>query len=289
MPLKIDSRSEYKKDKIKEEFYLPSDIENIDASFVEYMKQTLDVHCTTNKGWERVPVLWTSAERSHQIKNNKDVRDKDGVLKYPLITIHRDSISKDNSQKGAIQAVLPSVGDNKGGYLVIARKVKQDKTANFQNARSKRLYSQNNYRDGKAEKTVYETITIDAPTYVNINYKITFYSNFSQQINEMLTPFISNQGNVNYWVLKRNGHVYEAFPGTNYSFNDSAGSLGEEEKRFATEIDVRVLGYLMGEGKNDSQPKIVRRESAVEVKIPRERVITGDINEYLKEQGFYRS
>jgi len=32
----------------------------------------------------------------------------------------------------------------------------------------------------------------------------------------------------------------------------------------------------------------VVRENAVEVKIPREHVILGDINEYLSDEGFYR-
>ena len=48
----------------------------------------------------------------------------------------------------------------------------------------------------------------------------------------------------------------------------------------------------MGEGPNDDRPKITIVENAVDVKIPRERVIMGDINTFLKEtdegKGFYR-
>ena len=47
----------------------------------------------------------------------------------------------------------------------------------------------------------------------------------------------------------------------------------------------------MGAGKNAEQPKIVRRENAVELKMPRERVIFGDINENMHLSGnvpFYR-
>jgi len=36
---------------------------------------------------------------------------------------------------------------------------------------------------------------------------------------------------------------------------------------------------LLGDGKNDEKPKIVKRENAVEVKLPRERVILGDISD----------
>ena len=46
--------------------------------------------------------------------------------------------------------------------------------------------------------------------------------------------------------------------------------------------------YLIGKDKNDERPRVSIRENAVEVKIPREHVIMGDINEYIKK-GFYRS
>ena len=42
----------------------------------------------------------------------------------------------------------------------------------------------------------------------------------------------------------------------------------------------QVLGYLIGEGANDDRPFYSIRENAVEVKIPREKAIFGDIPEY---------
>ena len=49
--------------------------------------------------------------------------------------------------------------------------------------------------------------------------------------------------------------------------------------------------YTIGGDKNEAQPKIVRRENAVEIKLPREHVIFGDIPENLHVSGnvpFYR-
>ena len=45
----------------------------------------------------------------------------------------------------------------------------------------------------------------------------------------------------------------------------------------------------MGEGGNQETPKMVITENAVEVKIPRERIIVGDIDEHLTEQKRKRS
>ena len=58
---------------IEERIIMPSTIETIDESFYQYINEELNIFSTTNKGWNKVPVIWMSAERSHQIKNNKDL------------------------------------------------------------------------------------------------------------------------------------------------------------------------------------------------------------------------
>ena len=57
---------------------------------------------------------------------------------------------------------------------------------------------------------------------------------------------------------------------------------------FETLIQFEVLGYLIGDGPNAARPKVVRRQNAVDVQIPRERVVLGDIDDYLDDRGFYR-
>ena len=61
---------------------------------------------------------------------------------------------------------------------------------------------------------------------------------------------------------------------------NNVASIGEEERKFQTTIDLKILGYLMGANKNDDQPKITIRETAAEFKFVRERVIMGDKKEY---------
>jgi len=88
--------------------------------------------------------------------------------------------------------------------------------------------------------------------------------------------------------LKRDGHKFEAFIKGDFVNNSNMNALDMELRNFETIVTIEVLGYLIGDGPNAERPKVVIRENAVEVKIPRERVILGDINEYLGERGFYR-
>ncbi len=86
---------------------MPSTLETIDKAFYDWVDDNLNVFSTTNEGWKKVPLIWVSAERSFQVKTDKDLRDDYGVLKLPLITIERKSIVKDPNRKGIYQANIP--------------------------------------------------------------------------------------------------------------------------------------------------------------------------------------
>ena len=65
-------------------------------------------------------------------------------------------------------------------------------------------------------------------------------------------------------------------------------NLGEEERKFQTTINLKVLGYLLGDGENEEAPKIVTKESIVEVKLVRERVIVGDKKPWESDDDNFR-
>ena len=48
----------------------PSTLENIDTAVYNFVDVSIDPHTTTNKGREKVKILWLGSERAYQIKNN---------------------------------------------------------------------------------------------------------------------------------------------------------------------------------------------------------------------------
>ena len=126
-------------EKLKEVEFLPSTIETIDRALFDYVDDALDISCTTNKGWKKVPFYWAGAERAYQIKHDRELRDNNGVLIYPLMTVERMSIVKDVSKRGSVYAPISNINDVQGGSITVGRVIKQDKTANFANADSKRV------------------------------------------------------------------------------------------------------------------------------------------------------
>ncbi len=69
-------------------------METIDYSIFDYMNEDINFHVTTNKGFEKVPIIWVASERTYQIKNKKELRDDEGAIIMPVITIERTSVAK---------------------------------------------------------------------------------------------------------------------------------------------------------------------------------------------------
>ena len=264
---------------LREVGMLSSTIETIDYAIVSWLKKDLDLSARTNDGFVKVPVLWQTPERAFQIKNNKDLRDDSGALKLPLISIERTGITKDPTRKGSFQAHYYSKEKNgRSGRMVIAKRIVEDKTRNFAVVSNTR---RNNYTSGKHQrhfprvnkKVVIQSLSIPIPVYINVDYKITIKTEYQGQMNQLMAPFIARTGQINAFTMKRNGHLYEAFMEQGFAHNNNVSNLGEEMRMFSSDITIKVLGYLIGEGENDDRPIIRVDENVVEITFPSEQAV----------------
>tara|TARA_R100000808_G_scaffold23355_1_gene51746 strand:+ start:2711 stop:3637 length:927 start_codon:yes stop_codon:yes gene_type:complete len=289
--------------KLKEIIFMPSTIETIDQAFFNWVDEVINPSSTTNKGFKKVPVIWISAERAYQIKNDKSLRDSNGVLKLPLLIVNRTEIVKDPAFKGVAFAHIPNMNDGlrgpRGGALTVARRINQEKTSNFVNADSKRKFGtissattghgQENFPFTNPGKVVYETITMPMPVYVSVTYDIIVRTNYQQQLNEITTPFMTVTGQINNFFINHEGHRFEGF--IQNEFQQSLDVTGEEESSYEAKMQFKILGYLLGGGINEERPKIAIRENAVQIRMPRERVIVGDVPQHNSKKGvktFYK-
>jgi len=291
---------------LKEVSFMPSTVETIDQALFNFVDEGLNLFTTTNKGRVKVPVLWVSAERAHQIKNKRDIRDNNGVLKLPLITIERESLTKDPAFRGTWQAHMPDFG--RGFHRIrrvnvpAARRINQEKTSNFANAFSARKRGADNdvgigqlnfpMRTKRKNPLVVETVYQPIPIWVSAMYSLKLRTSYIQQMNDLTQPFYTITGQANSFFITHEGHRYEGFVEGDFGKTNNVSDMGEEERTYITDVKLKILGYLMGEGSNDERPKLTVVQNFVDIKIPRERVIVGDINSSFREdeeaEGFYR-
>lgn len=273
----------------------PSSLETIDGAVLDYVNEKLNLFATTNKGWNKIPVLWVAPERSYQRKKNKDLRDDGGSLILPLITVERSGLVKDPQRKGVMGVNVPSVRDRMGNQFTVGKVINQERTKHHANARSfKKTGSNKNPSVGRADKNrrerdnskktpVFDAISIPLPIYIDVTYTISIRTGYQQQANELITPFIVRSGQKNDFKIKSEHHSYVAHIEADYTTNNNVSSMQEEERIYETEIKIVVNGYLIGEGPNQEQPVVARRMSATRIVYGREQVIFGDINEWMEE------
>ncbi len=252
-------------------YFKASTIENIDRSVLNYIKQ-LNLFVETNEGFREVPVMWGTSERSFLSKKDEDLRDEQGMLKLPIISIRRTGLSKTLASKGIFHGFVPEIADQQGGSLVVSRKINQEKTNNFAKADAKKSTGQESY-PRENNKIVYQTVSAPMPVNVEMTYEIVLRTEYQQQMNDLILPFITKPGTINYIRLESEGHKYEGFLQDQYTSRDNLSDYTSAERKFETSINLRVVGYLVGQGKNREKPHFSIRENAVEVKIPRESVV----------------
>ena len=99
---------------------------------------------------------------------------------------------------------------------------------------------------------------------------------YQQQMNDILAPFLTRAGTPSRFNIKYEGNSYEAFVSPTFNNESNNAGLGTDERLFKTTASITVLGYIIGEDKNQETPVVTRRESAAEITIGRERVVVGD-------------
>ena len=274
---------------------MPSTLETIDIALHSYLDSDLNLFTTSNEGFNKVPVVWMTPERSFQIKNDKDLRDSNGVLKLPMISLEKTSVTKNPTMHGRITAHIPPQNDARGGSITIGKRIQQEKTSLFMANDAARLRGGGKsvgkgdlYYPSNSSKIVTQTVKVPLPVYVNVNYKLLIQTEYQQQMNELLTPFLLRTGQINEFFIKHDGHQFEAFLPQEFGFENNTSDLGEDERTYKTSIDIRVLGHLMGEMSNTERPKIVVRENLVVIRQPRERVVFADEHPNKKDGQFYK-
>jgi hypothetical protein len=251
-------------------------IENVDYAMFDWLDKDLNIFCSSKDGSKKVSVLWVTPERAYQVKNNKEFRDYSGAINTPLITLERTSYEKDQKNAATYYANLPP----KNNRHLIAKRINQKKSSEFANADFKRKYGEVGFISPKKNsKVVYEYKSMLLPVYVYVTYTINVFTQFQQQMNEIVQPFITKTGSTRYFLVERDGYKYECFIQPNIDTKNNINAMEEEERRYNSTITIKVLANLISDGYNQDDAVIKTFENPVEIKLPKEGIIVS-----LREQ-----
>ena len=66
------------------------------------------------------------------------------------------------------------------------------------------------------------------PVYISLDYTLTLKSNYQQQMNQMLQPFITLGGHINSFLIEHEGHSYEVFMQSEFGHTNNITSYNDE-------------------------------------------------------------
>ncbi len=278
----MPKRTELNQDLDAKYAFRPSTIEDIDRALFNFINDDLHIFCSTNEGFRKVPVLYASTERAFTIQDDPALRKNGRTLEYPLISVVRGQMVNNPSNKGKFGVYIPPYFGfyKRGGSIPIARQVNQDKSRDRANSTAKRKYNQPTF-PFENERVVYDTLYVPMPTFVEITYEIKMIAEYQQQMNEIVSVFMSKFSTPVAYKIEHEGNVYEVFGDETFTNEGNNAGLGTDERMFKSTTTMTVLEYILGAGKDEEVPAVISRESAAEVTIGRERTVVGD------EPGFH--
>jgi hypothetical protein len=254
----------------------PVGLEDVDVGIFKLFDKEicLSVGGTDGSDLQKVPVVFAGGEKWALLKRNRPMRDKNGTLILPLLTIGRSGFSQDSHEDITGRGINQMVGEiairrrldksDRGYQNLINRYFLKHQSALAVPSENADLGQLSTIRavgdlaesgsglDGaimtpNRTNNVYETIVVPTPQFVTLRYEIEFWTQFTHHMNQIMEELLSSflpqtQGwridtSKGYWFVGTlDSTTFE--PETN--FND----MSQTERVIKYKFTVKVPAYI---------------------------------------------
>jgi hypothetical protein len=261
-----------------ENFSIPScGIEDVDRALFATLRDEVSFQVEDNKGGKQlaVPMVFATGEKWSMIKSGRALRDKNGTLILPLVTMRRTSIeqtSTDMVSRGMNQhvgeiVVKQRLDENDRVYQNLVNKLglpNSDDVAgereytsedSLSTSRSNTNANANDLdvTDGgllapKLGINVWQVITIPTPQFFTANYEITIWAQYTEHMNHMQEKLMSSYlptGNRTLRLNTEKGYWFIAYFDEGMSSEDNSDNSAGQELIRKCKFTVKVPGYLV--------------------------------------------
>jgi len=224
----------------------------------------------------KTPVIFAAGEKWSMLKNGRPLRDRNGSLLLPLITIMRNEVSQDPSSDIAGRGINQHVGEivirrrldksdreyqnlinrillpNQANVAVNKSIVGSDKQQVVTNSNIGDLSKDVDVLRGALLKpnlsnNVYETIVVPAPQFYTAKYQITIWAQYMQHTNQILERIITSflpQGQ-NWKIETPKGYWFIAsVDGGSYAMETNFDDMSQQERFLKYTFNVNVPAYF---------------------------------------------
>lgn len=229
----------------------PVTLETVDQAVVDYFDKKLDTTVEVDDVTHRrskVPVIFATPERWKLIRDNKGLRDQNGTLVLPLISIRRVNINRTPGMS-AMGTEVPRI---------LVKKNIHAKTANIQNLTETRRRA--GFLQPKKEP-VYEYMSIPFPDFATVYYEVVIWTQYQGQMNEILEKIFYSYEHMDSFVMpveydgkkrKGNSYYFVGFRDGDVAPQSNVEEFTEKERIIKYTYSLKVPTYLMLDPKDEA-------------------------------------
>lgn len=256
-------------------------IEDVDRSVFNLFEKELDFTVESNKKPAKVPVIFATGERFAILARKKPLRDANDVLILPLISIMRTQIEN-----------TPGIGQN---IPLLVKKRLAPEDANFQAYKNKQGIINSDQlaklpgrdaEEGESEfgkplisgevsagqpsnplikedfnNNIFEIFEIPPVKHYTANYEITFWCQYTQQMNQMISIFMggyTNNAIPSFRLDTNKGYYFSGIVESSFSPDVNFDDFSDNERLVKCTLTMKVFAYLVAP-RSIGQPSPVKR------------------------------
>jgi len=261
----------------------PCGLEDVDVALFDLFDKELRLYAMGNESikeanQKRIPVIFAAGEKWAMLKKGRPLRDKSEALILPLITVMRTGIEQNSASDIVGRGI-----NQQTGVLSIRRKL-DSSDREYQNLINK-LYIVNQKNvavnpgdphllnqllsDRKVGElrddpdvlnsalmapnrlnNVYETLTLPAPQFFSAKYEVTFWTQYTQQMNALTEVFMSSflpQGRC-FKLITNKGYWFVAYIEESFQQENNFDDMSRQERVIKQKFSINVPAYVLASG-----------------------------------------
>jgi len=273
---------------VPDDFSLPScTIEDIDRAFFNLFNEEIPFFYKLQKDTRRIPVIFATGERFAILRRKRPLRDNSGALILPLISMMRTTVTQDSTKgsmpgQNAPMVIKKRLSKDDVNYQRILNKdglKNQDNVASpthvlrdpgMYTAASGSIQSystkpgtvgtrrrqpvvglrarQGQLLRNNIGRNIYEIITIPPTKFFTVTYEVTFWAQYTQQMNEMMMALMSSYQDNNqrtFRIESDKGYWFVAYVNADITSATNFDDFADNERLVRYSFNAEVPGYII--------------------------------------------
>jgi|TARA_Y100000310_G_scaffold311313_1_gene357475 hypothetical protein len=321
---------------IPDDFMIPAcSVEDVDRAVFNLFEKGLThpLMIKENEGFTKVPVIFATGERFALVKRKKPIRDKNNMLILPLVSVRRTGINLAPANEYGLPGdvgtltIKRKLSNRDSRYQNVINRLQLQNQSNVASdnnvvnstrnrvAKPGRVGSRRNPRRSTAEavdatsgrllannlgNNIYETLTIPFPKFYAASYEVTYWTQYTVHMNQMIENTISSlqpQG-FTFVIRSDKGYYWVAILEEALTSGDNFEDFSSEERIVRYSFNLKVYSYFLA-NQNPGMPSPFRYQLSAPqinfgifsinapISVPgalTSDVGTGDINKFIMDK-----